>query len=68
MGHDWILDVLTDLKTFARTNGLPQLAAHLDDAAFVAQAELTSLAEGDGIGIAGKYDQARQSDRAVGIR
>ena len=23
MGHDWILDVLTDLKTFARANGMP---------------------------------------------
>lgn len=68
MGHDWILDVLSDLKTFARANGMPSLAAQLDDASFVAQAELTSLAEGNGIGIAGKYDQARRTARAVGIR
>lgn len=32
MGHDWILDVLTDLRAFASANDLPSLAAHLDDA------------------------------------
>mgnify|MGYP001550146387 CR=1 FL=1 len=42
MGQDWILDVLTDLKTFARANGMPSLAAQLDDASFVAQTESSS--------------------------
>lgn len=40
MRNDWILDVLTDLRTFARDNGLPELAERLDDAQLVAVAEL----------------------------
>lgn len=40
MGHDWIIDVLTDLKSFARQNDLPILAAQLDESALVASAEI----------------------------
>jgi hypothetical protein len=47
MGHDWILDVLTDLKTFSRANGLPALASQLEDASFVAQLEIASKLEKD---------------------
>ncbi len=43
MGHDWIIDVLTDLKNFARQNDLPVLAELLDDAALVAAAEIESI-------------------------
>lgn len=43
MRRDWILDVLTDLKTFATSNDLPVLAEHLDDTAIVAQAEIAAL-------------------------
>lgn len=68
MGQDWILDVLTDLKTFARANGMPSLAAQLDDATFVAQAELASLAEENGVGIFGQGTAAGSSDRTIGIR
>jgi hypothetical protein len=68
MAHDWILDVLTDLRTFARANGMPSLAAQLDDAALVAQAELASLAEGKRLGHVGKSDPSRRADRATGIR
>ena len=39
MQSDWILDVLADLRSFALSNGLPSLAAHLDDTALVALAE-----------------------------
>eukprot|EP00326_Haptolina_ericina_P031530 CAMPEP_0181247610 /NCGR_PEP_ID=MMETSP1096-20121128/44707_1 /TAXON_ID=156174 ORGANISM="Chrysochromulina ericina, Strain CCMP281" /NCGR_SAMPLE_ID=MMETSP1096 /ASSEMBLY_ACC=CAM_ASM_000453 /LENGTH=39 /DNA_ID= /DNA_START= /DNA_END= /DNA_ORIENTATION= len=39
MRSDWILDVLTDLKTFATANDLPVLAEQLDDTAIVALAE-----------------------------
>jgi hypothetical protein len=67
MGHDWILDVLTDLKTFARANGMPSLAAQLDDASFVAQAEISSLSEGNGIGLLGKCSATGRADRTVGI-
>lgn len=40
MQNDWILDVLTDLRTFAHQNGLGALAEHLDDTRLVAAAEL----------------------------
>jgi hypothetical protein len=45
MRSDWILDVLTDLKTFARANELLALAEQLDDTAIVAMAEIASLKE-----------------------
>lgn len=42
MANDWILDVLADLRTFARENGLPQLAEGLGEASRIAAAELAS--------------------------
>ena len=45
MRSDWILDVLTDLKTFARANELTALAEQLDDTAIVAMAEIAALKE-----------------------
>ena len=43
MGADWILDVLTDLKSYAAKNGLTVLAEQLDDTRLVAAAELVNL-------------------------
>ena len=43
MSNEWILDVLADLKTFARTNGMLVLADQLDDAVLVAASEIASL-------------------------
>lgn len=43
MGGDWILDVLTDLKSYATKNGLSVLAEQLDDTRLVAAAELSTL-------------------------
>lgn len=40
MRYDWILDVLTDLRSFAAHNGLAALAAQLDEATRVAAAEI----------------------------
>jgi hypothetical protein len=48
MQNDWIIDVLADVKTFARANGLPMLAAQLEETAFVAAAELSAQSEGAG--------------------
>lgn len=45
MRSDWILDVLSDLKTFAKANDLPVLAEQLDDTAIVALAEIAALQE-----------------------
>ena len=68
MGHDWILDVLSDLKAFARANDMPTLAAHLDDASYVAQIEIASAAEGDGLGVLGEHAASGRADRRIGIR
>ena len=43
MAQDWILDVLFDLKTFARDNEMPALAEQLDDTAIVAMSEIAAL-------------------------
>lgn len=40
MREKWILDVLADMRGFARLNELPRLAEALDHAALVAAAEL----------------------------
>lgn len=42
MQNEWILDVLADLRTFARQNGLGELAEQIDDTRLVAAAELAS--------------------------
>ncbi|SFJ33799.1 hypothetical protein [Celeribacter neptunius] len=41
MRNDWILDVLTDLRTFAEQNGLKASAEQLSDACLVVAAELS---------------------------
>ncbi len=45
MGHEWIIDVLADLKSFASTNNLPILAAQLDETALIASAEIDAVTE-----------------------
>lgn len=40
MQYEWILDVLADLRAFARTNGLARLAERLDEAARAAEEEI----------------------------
>jgi len=47
MSNEWIIDVLTDLRTFAQTNGMEATAAELEDACLVALAELASKRAGD---------------------
>lgn len=46
METDWILDVLADLRTFARQNGLPALAEQIEEASLLAAVEIASTAEG----------------------
>jgi len=41
MQQEWVLDVITDLKAFARQNGMRVLAEQLDDTLIVAAAELS---------------------------
>jgi len=42
MRNDWIIDVLADLNSFAKSNGLPVLAKQLEDTAILASVELAS--------------------------
>ena len=42
MQHDWILDVLVDLKNFARANGLPAVAEKLTETTDLAMIEIAS--------------------------
>lgn len=43
MAHDWILDVLADLKAYANKNGLPALVHELDEATLIAATEIASM-------------------------
>ena len=45
MKHDWILDVLTDLRSFAKDNDLLPSAVQLEDMQLVAAIEIAILAE-----------------------
>ncbi len=59
MGHEWILEVLRDLSSYARANGLAALASKADEALRVAQLEIAasgqqSLGEAGGIMARGK--------------
>jgi hypothetical protein len=42
MRHDWIFDVLVDLRSYALKNGLSRLAAQVEVALCVAQAEVAA--------------------------
>ena len=69
MGHDWILDVLKDLRTFASANGMPSLAAQLDDTEIVARVEIASQSDGKKIGLLGTSSAAAdRPHRTVGVR
>ncbi|HMO08555.1 MAG TPA: hypothetical protein PKD10_13040 [Paracoccaceae bacterium] len=49
MRHDWIFDVLNDLRRYALANDLPALAAQAEKALVVARAEIGAQS-GDGGG------------------
>ncbi|PZR00474.1 MAG: hypothetical protein DI533_07855 [Cereibacter sphaeroides] len=42
MGHDWIFDVLNDLRQYAQKNGLSKLAAQVEIALQVAEEEIAA--------------------------
>ena len=44
MTHEWMLDVLADLGTYARKHNLRALAEQLDDTRHVASAEIATRA------------------------
>lgn len=56
MGHQWIIDVIVDLKTFAQQNELKVLAEELAIAEEIAWVEIDSNSEG--LPLAGRSDQS----------
>lgn len=52
MGHSWVFEVLADLRDYATANGLPRVAAKVEELIIVARAELAErgAAAGDGSG------------------
>lgn len=47
MRHDWIIEVLSDLRAYALENRLPLLAERTEDMLNVARAEIAQRAIGD---------------------
>ncbi|MFT4151366.1 MAG: hypothetical protein QM656_14300 [Paracoccaceae bacterium] len=45
MGHEWIFDVLEDLRSYAAKNGLTGLVAKTEEALAVAEAEIGGRAD-----------------------
>ncbi len=43
MNHKWIIDVLADLRSYAKQNDLSRVAAYLDNAAGIAETEILAL-------------------------
>lgn len=43
MAHEWMIRTLDDLEDYARRNGLPALAAHLEQARYLAWTECANL-------------------------
>lgn len=58
MGHQWIVDVIVDLKTFAQQNELPVLADELERAAGVAVAEIDQKIEGAPLEVRGDRSES----------
>lgn len=48
MGHDWVFDVLKDLRTYALKNDLPGLAQKVEDALRAAELEIGEPKAGEG--------------------
>lgn len=42
MQHDWILDVLADVRTYAEQNRMTKLAEHIRQAELLAQMEIAA--------------------------
>lgn len=42
MGHDWLFEVLADMKAYATRHGFSALATKLDEVEAVARAEIES--------------------------
>lgn len=68
MQNEWILDVLADLKSFARSNELTMLAEQLEDTRLIAAAEIASVASKAGVLEHGEQGQPEPDLGGAGIR
>lgn len=50
MRHDWVFEVLRDMKSYALENDLPALAARVDEALAVAEAEIAAAGKARDLG------------------
>ena len=66
MAHEWIIDVLLDLRTFAAENDMKALAAQLDDTKLMAAIEIASKTEGMAIDAAHKDIGLRAGSNTLG--
>ena len=63
MGQDWIIDVLADLRAFARQNQMPLLREQLEEAMLIADVEIASL-----VGKTAKSARADVADKIARAR
>ncbi len=61
MEHDWILDVLSDLRTYAERNHLPRLADQLSDTTLLAALEISSTSESGDVASERRFRIERRS-------
>lgn len=61
MGHKWIIDVLTDLRSFAENNDLNLLADQLAQTTIVASVEIADVSERASIVMCSDGDQVRST-------
>ena len=66
MEQNWIIDVLADLRSFARKNDMPLLTAQLEEAATVASGEIAFKAEAAARLTRGDSTETRQISAGAG--
>jgi hypothetical protein len=66
MGHEWIVDVISDLKQYARTHGLLRLEAQLEHSVAIARVDMCRKLECPFILKQGEHTGNRQLPAIVG--
>ena len=66
MGNKWIVDVLTDLQSFADLNAMPHLADHLAQAAQIARLETAAIPQSGPQGLGGDTGEAGTISKGSG--
>lgn len=46
MKHDWMIDVLADLRTYALNHNMSNLSEHLEDSIMIAASDMTASEQG----------------------